>query len=158
MVQSNATGGVMEQGELFDLSELNKEEEIRTGVKTKVCSQCLTEKPATTEYFNKNMNDKGIYDRLKHICRCCVSHNSKTLSVIRRTAPPTPQQCECCGVGFQNLNKRDIHLDHCKKTDTFRGWLCKNCNVGLGMLGDDEEGLKQAIEYLERASKNGFRT
>jgi hypothetical protein len=31
-----------------------------------------------------------------------------------------------------------------------RGLLCSNCNRGLGLLGDDLEGVLRAVEYLRR--------
>jgi hypothetical protein len=31
-----------------------------------------------------------------------------------------------------------------------RGYLCNNCNRGIGLLKDDVEVMKKAIEYLER--------
>lgn len=32
-----------------------------------------------------------------------------------------------------------------------RGLLCKSCNTALGLLGDDVEGLRRALAYLEAA-------
>lgn len=60
---------------------------------------------------------------------------------------PEPTLCECCG---KHPGKRGIHLDHCHKTGKFRGWLCVNCNTGIGKLGDSIEGLLTAIAYLSR--------
>lgn len=31
----------------------------------------------------------------------------------------------------------------------FRGALCPGCNTGLGLLGDNIEGLQKAIDYLQ---------
>ena len=48
---------------------------------------------------------------------------------------------------------RDIRLlrfDHDSTTDKFRGWICNNCNAGMGNLGDTVEGLQKAIDYLNR--------
>tara|TARA_B100000927_G_scaffold222519_1_gene182432 strand:- start:1892 stop:2329 length:438 start_codon:yes stop_codon:yes gene_type:complete len=120
------------------------------GCSTKVCSQCRKEKPATTEYFTSNVNNKGVHDRLKHICKSCVSLNSRIVRELRKTAPPVPENCDVCGGSLSKLPSREIHLDHCRKTETFRGWLCKNCNVGIGMLGDDSEGVEKAFEYLKK--------
>ena len=33
-----------------------------------------------------------------------------------------------------------------------RGLLCGSCNTGIGMLGDNENGLLRALEYLRRSS------
>lgn len=60
---------------------------------------------------------------------------------------PAPPQCELC----QKLpNKRALCLDHNHETGKFRGWLCDNCNTGIGKLGDTVEGLERAIAYLKR--------
>lgn len=42
-------------------------------------------------------------------------------------------------------------VDHDHVTGKFRGWLCNNCNVGLGMLGDSIGTLRDAVSYLEMA-------
>lgn len=39
-------------------------------------------------------------------------------------------------------------FDHDPETHTFRGWLCQNCNTGIGKLGDNLEGLLEAVRYL----------
>ena len=36
-------------------------------------------------------------------------------------------------------------IDHDHDTGEFRGWLCNNCNTGLGAMGDTIEGLERAI-------------
>ena len=53
-------------------------------------------------------------------------------------------ECHLCG----RLAPLLFDHDHC--TGAFRGWLCAACNSGLGMLGDDVEGLRRAIDYLQR--------
>jgi len=42
-------------------------------------------------------------------------------------------------------------LDHDHKTGVVRGLLCSKCNTGIGMLGDSIEGLRKALEYLEKS-------
>lgn len=64
-----------------------------------------------------------------------------------------PLVCGLCGVSGQEL---DIDHDHaccsgrraCGKC--FRSFLCRSCNVGLGLFGDDPERLLAAAEYIER--------
>lgn len=60
-----------------------------------------------------------------------------------------PAHCENCGRAL--IQGKNIHLDHCHLTGKFRGWLCNRCNRGLGYFDDCIEGLRQAIEYLQRA-------
>ena len=53
--------------------------------------------------------------------------------------------CDLCG-----RSGRRMVLDHCHETGRFRGWICHKCNIALGALGDDEAGLRRAIDYLNR--------
>lgn len=59
---------------------------------------------------------------------------------------PEPTLCECCG---KPPGRRSLDLDHDHITGRFRGWLCVNCNSGIGKLGDTVHGLRRAIDYLE---------
>jgi hypothetical protein len=40
-------------------------------------------------------------------------------------------------------------VDHCHQTGKVRGILCRDCNTGIGRLGDDPKRLRAAIKYLE---------
>jgi hypothetical protein len=46
------------------------------------------------------------------------------------------------------LEVSKLVFDHNHKTNEFRGYICRNCNSGLGHFKDDVESLKRAIEYL----------
>lgn len=39
-------------------------------------------------------------------------------------------------------------LDHDHNTGKVRGWLCRACNLSVGLLGDDVERMARAIEYV----------
>lgn len=60
-------------------------------------------------------------------------------------------QNHCCGIcgKHESTLTKPINVDHCHNTNTVRGLLCWDCNVGLGKLGDNIEGLMKAIKYLE---------
>lgn len=53
-------------------------------------------------------------------------------------------------VGKRRAN-RTAHVDHCHKTGTIRGILCRGCNQGLGQLGDTLLSVGRALAYLRRA-------
>lgn len=67
----------------------------------------------------------------------------KGLPEPTRECPPT---CEICN---RPPNKRALALDHDHVTGKFRGWLCENCNNGLGRFKDNITLLLQAAIYLE---------
>lgn len=46
--------------------------------------------------------------------------------------------------------KNPDRVIHCHEKDKFRGWLCGNCNIGLGNFKDNVEILEKAIEYLKQ--------
>lgn len=56
-------------------------------------------------------------------------------------------RCHICGVPEAELNKK-ICMDHDHETGEFRGWLCRNCNSGLGHFKDSQEILIDALHYL----------
>jgi hypothetical protein len=45
-----------------------------------------------------------------------------------------------------------LACDHDHQTGEFRGWLCKNCNTGLGLLGDSIAGVRSMLAYLTRST------
>lgn len=70
----------------------------------------------------------------------------------RRNGVPSPthacpERCEICD---QLPKQRALHADHCHLTGTFRGWLCSECNLGLGKFRDSSDLLISAVRYLRR--------
>ena len=53
-------------------------------------------------------------------------------------------KCACCG----RSGKKLLVVDHDHKTGRVRGLICKPCNVAIAQLGDDEAGLRKALEYV----------
>ena len=66
-----------------------------------------------------------------------------------------PRMCEICGVEGETLA---IDHDHACCPGKYscglcvRGFICNNCNNGLGRFRDDPALLRAAIEYLSRSS------
>lgn len=63
-------------------------------------------------------------------------------------------KCKICEASLYmaNLGQRKRegkpHVDHCHTTGAFRGALCTNCNIGIGMFRDNPVALANAIIYL----------
>lgn len=61
------------------------------------------------------------------------------------------RQCGCCAIckrHFSEFQKR-LAVDHDHKTGEVRGLLCSTCNQCLGAFGDDIEGIRRVVNYLE---------
>lgn len=54
-------------------------------------------------------------------------------------------RCAIC-----NTTPDVFSVDHDHDTGVVRGLLCKNCNAGIGLLGDSPRNLEQAVIYLKR--------
>lgn len=108
----------------------------------KECRLCKVSKSIAE--FPKHIAHK---DNLDSRCRECKTTTSKTLKRLHKLAPEKPELCECCG-NIPEENK--WRLDHDHITGNIRGWVCDSCNLGIGALGDNIEGLERAIEYLKK--------
>lgn len=108
----------------------------------KKCSKC--EKILNIEFFRqdnqgRNNNFKEYY---RPECKDCERKLNEQLRLARSKAPKKPNNCECCG------RVEKLLVDHDHKTGNFRGWICKRCNLGIGRLGDDLNGVINAVNYL----------
>lgn len=107
------------------------------------CSKCGNIKPLVTFPSRGDNFCKGR----RYECSDCMQRMNKVRTELKKTAPPKPDACECCG------KKATLFLDHCHTTDVFRGWLCDHCNNGIGRLGDTKEAIIRALEYFDTVEK-----
>jgi len=61
------------------------------------------------------------------------------------TSSDAKKECEIC-----KSSTRRICIDHCHVTGKFRGFLCHNCNIILGMSKDNPDILRKCASYLEK--------
>lgn len=114
----------------------------------KTCTKCgITSNNATFSYARVSY---------------CDSCNKKYQSILNRLKKENPYPvnhfCDICGKsedelpanfgGVKSTRRTPWRLDHCHETNTFRGFLCSNCNTGLGLFKDDPAILQNAIDYL----------
>ena len=113
----------------------------------KVCRNCGIEKPI--DCFSRR--GEGVVKRRINIdCKECISKESKIVRELRKSAPPVPKVCRCCRKAPDpNSFRNKLQLDHDHTTGKFRGWICDNCNVSLSRAGDNIEGVKNLLTYLE---------
>lgn len=64
------------------------------------------------------------------------------------------RQCAICKLPLARLDKRS-HVDHDHNTGAIRGFLCYECNRGIGAFKDNHETLQRAIEYLLKERERG---
>jgi hypothetical protein len=112
------------------------------------CSVCGIEKDNKEFSFYKDRYTADGYRlRTNTNCRSCSNKLSKQRARLRKkVTEPRPQPgtpCACCG---KPADKHEFDHDH--ETEKFRGYICKDCNVGLGKFGDNSEGLIAPLMYL----------
>ena len=105
----------------------------------KICIYCKEEKEIIE--FPKHSLYK---DKLDMRCRACVKKHAKIRAQLHKIAPPKPEVCDCC-----KTIPRKWCLDHDHVSNTIRGWICDRCNTGIGKLGDNINGIQNALNYLE---------
>ena len=124
------------------LSLFGETDEVAPSGGTILCRHCHKEKPR--EMFRLYRRATGDRESRSTSCKECQKSFEVLRKNIRENAPTPEGYCECC-----NKPSDKLVLDHCYKTNVFRGWLCTHCNMSIGLLGDNVEGLRRAIDYLK---------
>ena len=124
---------------------------IRPG-KTECTGGCGEIKDNSNFSFYKDRKTADGYRLMVNTnCIECQKKHSKDLRNIKikfknLKSPDLGQPCDCCGKPVF----RNWQLDHCHETAEFRGWLCKQCNTGIGNIGDTLESAKKVVAYLQK--------
>ena len=113
------------------------------------CRECPTEITVTNRVLAHHSRTKTYY---KTICKACHSRNSKVTARLRASHMMLTQgsMCELCGKPAR------CFLDHNHRTGAVRGIVCRRCNSGLGLLGDSQLGLWNAIGYIYKHDESGL--
>lgn len=133
----------------------------------KWCYACTTEYLATPEFWYRDTSKSdGFFNRCKSCARVrhadYMSRNpglkrkyrvkyqyGLTLDEFTQLKSQYPSCAICHG---KNDSARDLHVDHCHKTNKVRGLLCHRCNSALGFFNDNIELMTKAIEYIKEHS------
>ena len=101
------------------------------------------------KYMNctKHLNRREWHEKTGVCTECAGEHGSKKFSA----------QLGQCAICEKSLGERTAkgnvpsaaQLDHDHSTGQLRGVLCRNCNMALGLFGDDPRLVEAAEKYLK---------
>tara|TARA_B100000287_G_scaffold301131_1_gene284260 strand:- start:65 stop:592 length:528 start_codon:yes stop_codon:yes gene_type:complete len=124
------------------------------------CSVCKRKLPFYYfGHYRTRFKKNGMRLRVNTNCRDCSKKESAVLAKIKKDNPPPAYLTPCPQCGKIVYEKsEDIpegvdgtngpwQCDHDHKTGTFRRYCCKKCNVGTGLIGDNEECWTNAQQY-----------
>lgn len=126
---------------------------------TKICRRCQQKK----SIFEFEKNQKSIRGKVSRRgeCRDCRSWkkpmSTKDRQAFEKISPPPligkPLTCPICTRTIIRQFKNDVVLDHLHNTGKIRGWICRMCNNGMGMMEDDTKTLERAINWINGTLK-----
>lgn len=129
-------------------------------MKTKICRKCNESK--TLSNFSK---DSKAPDKLGRWCRSCHKASMRfrryKMTEEQRQALLKEQdgRCAVCLRLFEPDERTDVDHDHkcCPGEiscgNCVRGITHMSCNRALGLLGESEEALENALRYLRKHKK-----
>lgn len=115
----------------------------------KRCKICKKEKRIEEDFPKFSVKEgKGT----KNTCKECSSKLNKTRGKLRKEKEVINllnelKGCPICRREKGELMKKLV-LDHNHESGRFRGWICQDCNLGLGKFDENIDSLKRAIDYL----------
>ena len=121
-----------------DFSEFAKDN--TRGSYQRECKQCCKERKAAwhkTEAGKRSSANTKLKNRL-----------GITLNEYEEMLKLQDGKCLGCGVTESYLGQR-LAVDHCHKTGTIRGLLCKNCNIIIGHAKENSNTLLNLIKYID---------
>lgn len=113
-----------------------------------ICETVFQPHAPSEKYCTDECKNEAFFDRY-------LQRNYK-ITVKQYTKMYTEQggTCKLChSEGFSMSSNRNedsakLAVDHCHVSGKVRGLLCHNCNRALGLLKDNKDVLKRAIDYL----------
>ena len=134
----------------------------------KICTRCKVEKPLDCFGYRKAGKDSrhsGCKDCLNAISRKKWAENKNGTrdkgraasrnynyrnrykmpeEVVQQLIKDANGNCSICG------QHTKLFVDHCHKTQKYRGLLCRSCNLMLGYAKDKIDVLHAGAEYLRQ--------
>ena len=131
------------------------------------CKDCNRERDCASSraYYHKNREKAKATSRAYHkshrfemalldaksVAR--KREHEPCLATVNEIESAFTGRCDICGVPEAELNKK-LCMDHDHASGQFRGWLCRNCNSGIGHMKDSEDIIVNALHYLMNPVRN----
>jgi hypothetical protein len=120
------------------------------------CTTCRIAKPAAANFkhYSARISPAGLRLPVNKKCNDCTKAygaEKRIASAAAPARPALPHPCDNCTKPITTA--KTLQLDHDHKTHAFRGWLCKECNISMGNLGDNVHGMLRAALYLNKTEK-----
>ena len=115
-------------------------------VETKKCRRCGEIKHLEKFAVNRKFASGSVARRA--YCIECEKKQKSISGVKYYSKKPKELNCPTCGdyvTGSYN-----IVLDHDHKTGKIRGYICDNCNTGMGRAKDNIKILENWVEWLKK--------
>tara|TARA_B100000579_G_C22848218_1_gene865727 strand:+ start:6005 stop:6532 length:528 start_codon:yes stop_codon:yes gene_type:complete len=127
------------------------------------CNVCQRKLPSSYfQHYRTRIKSNGMRLRVNRNCHDCSKKTKKELDRIKKEILPKhpyPEygtKCNQCNKtvyeksedipGGVNGTNGPWQFDHDHVTNKFRGYVCKLCNTGTGMIGDDQAFWEKANE------------
>ena len=115
------------------------------------CKSCHNE--YVRDVWYKKNADKQIVSSRKwkkeNKMRIMATKYKITEELLQKLIDDSDGKCNTCGKSAK------LHIDHCHTSYKVRGLLCANCNLAIGMIGDNIEVLENLIVYLRKNKIQG---
>jgi len=123
------------------------------------CSVCKRKLPSFYfQHYRTRFKRNGMRLRVNTNCKDCSRKESRIVSRLKKENPPPKYSTPCpqCGKicyekvedipeGVEGTNG-PWQCDHDHSNKKFRGYLCKRCNTGTGLIGDNVNYFRQALK------------
>ena len=126
--------------------------------KEKRCKECQRMLPIDS--FEPNQHNKNNVVVRRSVCKECrrkakkfpTAPTRKIREFERLNPRPKiglPFTCPICERTMIVESNREVNLDHNHDTGDVRGWVCNDCNTGMGKFKDNITRLNRAIQWLK---------
>lgn len=130
--------GTVLKGTLGPHESPNTTTNVNQEISSRRCPRCGDMKELA-QFKSKNSN--------QGYCKSCQREYGREMYALHHS--PIVAECPIC------LVVTKLVIDHSHVSGQIRDRVCRRCNTGLGMFGDDMDALLRAVSYLAKHFKKG---